>query len=222
MLPTTRREGAALAMAHTLYDMKPAFQARLRPLVGRLAAAGVTANRVTLLALIVSITVGAAALVGADVLGVTWPFLLLPAWLPVRMAMNAIDGMLAREFGQSSAIGAYLNELSDIVSDAALYLPLAFVAPFGPWSVGLVILAACISEMAGALGPLVGTTRRYDGPMGKSDRALAFGALGLCVGVGGPLPPAFFWAMPLIALLIGCNLVNRVSGGAAAASRTRR
>jgi CDP-diacylglycerol--glycerol-3-phosphate 3-phosphatidyltransferase len=209
-------------MAHTLYDLKPAFQARLRPAVGRLALAGVTANHVTLLALVVSVAVGAAAIVGVANFGDTWPFLLLPAWLPVRMAMNAVDGMLAREFGQSSAIGAYLNELADVVSDAALYLPFAFVAPFGPWSVGLVIFASCLSEMAGALGPLVGTTRRYDGPMGKSDRALAFGALGLCIGVAGPLPPMFFWTMPAIALLIGCNIVNRVRHGAAAAPRTRR
>jgi CDP-diacylglycerol--glycerol-3-phosphate 3-phosphatidyltransferase len=209
-------------MAHTLYDLKPAFQALLRPAVGRLAAAGMTANQVTLLALIVSVAVGAAAIVATELLGVTWPFLLLPAWLPLRMAMNAIDGMLAREFGQSSPLGAYLNELSDVVSDAALYLPFAFVTPFGPWSVGLVIIASCISEMAGALGPLVGTTRRYDGPMGKSDRALVFGALGLCVGLGGQLPPVLVWAMPAIALLIGWNVVNRVSRGAAGAARKRR
>ena len=209
-------------MPHTLYDLKPAFQAWLRPTVGRLAAAGVTANQVTLLALIVSIVVGAAAIVGVEVVGVTWAFLLLPVWLPVRMAMNAIDGMLAREFGQSSAIGAYLNELCDILSDVALYVPFAFVAPFGPWSVGLVLLASCFSEMAGALGPLVGSTRRYDGPMGKSDRALAFGALGFCIGVAGPPPPVFFWAMPAIALLIGWNIVNRVCRGAAAAPRIRR
>ena len=209
-------------MAHTLYDLKPAFQAWLRPVVGRFAAAGITANQVTLLALAVSVAIGVALAAGIAVVGITWPFLLLPAWLPIRMAMNAIDGMLAREFGQESAMGAYLNELSDIVSDAALYLPFAFVAPFGPWSVGLVILAACVSEMAGALGPAFGATRRYDGPMGKSDRALAFGALGLCVGLVGPLPPAFFWAMPAIALLIGWNIVNRVCRGAAAAPRTNR
>ena len=40
------------------------------------------------------------------------------------MALNAIDGMLAREFNQKSRLGGYLNEITDVVSDAALYLPL--------------------------------------------------------------------------------------------------
>ena len=209
-------------MAHTLYDLKPAFQTWLRPAAGRLAAAGLTANQITLSALIVSIAVGAAVTVGVTAAGLTWPFLLLAAWLPIRMAMNAIDGMLAREFGQKSALGAYLNELSDVVSDAALYWPFALVSPFGPASVGLVIVAACISELAGALGPIVGATRRYDGPMGKSDRAFVFGALGLCVGLVGPLPEVLFWVMPAIAVLIGWNIVNRVRRGVVAAARTNR
>jgi len=67
------------------------------------------------------------------------PFLLLPVVFLARMMLNAIDGMLAREFGQQSALGAYMNELADVVSDAALYLPFAFVMPFGPWPVGFVL-----------------------------------------------------------------------------------
>lgn len=42
------------------------------------------------------------------------------------MALNAIDGMLAREFNQQSTLGAILNEVGDIISDAALYLAFAF------------------------------------------------------------------------------------------------
>ena len=61
-----------------------------------------------------------------------WPFLLLPLWLFVRMALNAVDGMLAREFGQKSRLGAYLNEISDVVSDAALYAPFAWLGAVRP------------------------------------------------------------------------------------------
>jgi CDP-diacylglycerol---glycerol-3-phosphate 3-phosphatidyltransferase len=203
-------------MAVTIYDLKPRFQALLRPLVARLAASGVTANQVTMFAALGSIALGAYLWFAAESV---WPFLLLPIWLFIRMAMNAVDGMLAREFGQSSVLGAYLNELGDVVADAALYLPFARVAPFGPYSVGLVILLACMSEMAGALAPRAGTPRRYDGPMGKSDRAFVFGALGLYVGMHGTLDQRVFWLMPAIALLIAWNIVNRVRRGMAQSSR---
>ena len=39
-----------------------------------------------------------------------------------------------------------------------------------------------IVECAGLIGPLVGVSRRYDGPFGKSDRALALGAFALWIG----------------------------------------
>jgi CDP-diacylglycerol--glycerol-3-phosphate 3-phosphatidyltransferase len=216
-----RRVGRHLIrMVTTLYALKPRFQELLRPAVARLARAGVTANEVTVLAMALSVATG--AFVAADAVSATagagWPFLLLPVVFVARMTLNAVDGMLAREFGQGSALGAYLNELADVVSDVALYVPFAFVAPFGPWSVGGVIVASCVSEMAGALGPMVGTARRYDGPMGKSDRALVFGVLGAYVGIGGVLPDIAVALMPALALLVLCNAVLRVRRGAAAAN----
>ncbi|MEF8721067.1 MAG: CDP-alcohol phosphatidyltransferase family protein [Candidatus Accumulibacter delftensis] len=194
----------------SIYDIKPRFQSLLRPLATRLAAAGVTANAVTLVAMVFSVAIGL-------LLAIFQPggaaYLALPIWLFLRMALNAIDGMLAREHGQKSTLGAYLNELTDVISDAALYLPFAFVAPFGALSVGLVIWLAAVSEMAGALGPMVGASRRYEGPMGKSDRAFVFGALGLWLGLAGQLPAWLAWLMPAIALLMVANIINRVRAG---------
>jgi CDP-diacylglycerol--glycerol-3-phosphate 3-phosphatidyltransferase len=202
----------------TLYSLKPRFQGLLRPIVRRLAKAGATANQVTLAAAGGSLVVG--AIVGAAA-PARWPFLLLPVWLLIRMALNAIDGMLAREFGQKSRLGAYLNELSDVVSDAALYAPFAWLPTFGPLWTGLVILLAALTEFAGALGPTIGASRRYDGPLGKSDRAFVFGALGLWAGLGGPLPE---WAMLLfvaVAVLLAVTVANRVRGGLAEARDIR-
>jgi len=190
----------------TIYQLKPRFQASLRPLVARLDRLGVSANAVTLFAMFVSCALGAALFVAAT----PKLFLLLPLWMFARMAFNAVDGMLAREFGHKSPLGAYLNELTDVVSDAALYLPFVLVAPFGWGSVVAVIFLSGLSEMTGALGPMVGVERRYDGPMGKSDRAFVFGALGLWLGVAGGLPSWAFWIMPCIALLIVLNIVNRI------------
>lgn len=198
----------------TIYQLKPAFQGLLRPLVARLAALGVTANAVTLLAMLLSLALGA----GLFLAGLAWPgaFLLLPLWMFLRMALNAIDGMLAREFGQKTPLGAYLNELSDVVADAALYLPFVLVAPFGWASIGSVIFLALLSEMTGALGPMVGAPRQYDGPVGKSDRAFLFGALGLWLGLAGSLPDWTFWLMPAACAGMLLNIRNRLRSGLAA------
>ncbi len=194
----------------TLYALKPRFQALLRPLVVRLARAGVTANQVTTAAAVGSVAIGGFVAASTPE---HWPFLLLPLWFQARMALNAIDGMLAREFGQKSLLGAYLNEIADVVSDAALYAPFAWLGPFGPFWTGLVVLLAAMTEFAGALGPSNGASRRYDGPMGKSDRALVFGALGLWVGVGLPLPAWAVWIMAVLAALLVWTIVNRVRAG---------
>lgn len=175
-----------------------------------MAAAGITANAVTLCAMVVSIGIGLFLYFSPDR---RFLFLLLPIWMFLRMAMNAIDGMLAREFGQKSPLGAYLNELSDVVSDAALYLPFVHVAPFGWGGIATIVFLSALSEMAGVLGQAVGAERRYDGPMGKSDRGLVFGVLGLWVWLSGELPAWLFWLMPAMAAAIAANIWNRIRGG---------
>jgi CDP-diacylglycerol--glycerol-3-phosphate 3-phosphatidyltransferase len=174
----------------TVHVLKPQFQARLRPLVGRLADAGVSPNGVTLTGCGLSLASGALLWLGAEWHGL---FALLPLCLLARVALDAMGGMLAREFGQPSALGALLHELCDVISDAALYLPFARLPHFAPPAVVLVVLLALLAELAGVLGPTVGAERRHDGPLGKSDRALVFGVLGLAVGLG--LPPQAWLAV---------------------------
>jgi len=193
----------------SIYQLKPGFQRLLRPLVGRLAAAGVTANQVTLAALGLSLATGAVVALGAPAV---WAFWLVPAVLPVRMALNAVDGMLAREHGQASALGAMLNELCDLVSDAALYLPFALVPGLWPGWVVAVVVGALVAEAAGMLGPMVGAARRYDGPFGKSDRALAFGVIAVALASGGVPAGWLGWVMPVLAALALWTMVNRVRG----------
>jgi CDP-diacylglycerol---glycerol-3-phosphate 3-phosphatidyltransferase len=194
----------------TVYALKSRFQDFLRPLVAPLPRTGVTANQVTVAAALASIVVGAVTAWQADSRTV---FLLIPVWLLARMALNAIDGMLAREFHQKSVLGGYLNELGDVVSDTALYAPFALVAPFGPLGIGTVIVLSIMTEFAGALGQSVGASRRYDGPMGKSDRAVVFGALGLWIGVSAPMPSWLGWAAPILAVLLLLTVINRVRAG---------
>jgi CDP-diacylglycerol--glycerol-3-phosphate 3-phosphatidyltransferase len=193
----------------SIYALKPRFQGLLRPAVAAMAKTGVTANQVTLFACAASIAVGI-FLCHRDA---KW-LLILPPFFFIRMALNAVDGMLAREFGQKSRLGAYLNELSDVVADAFLYLPFAYLPGFDPLLMGVVIVLAVISEMTGVVGVMTGSSRRYDGPMGKSDRAFVFGALALWIGLGGPVAPeAAYWFSVGMAVLLAATIVNRVRKG---------
>lgn len=192
----------------SIYDIKPAFQNLLRPLTRGLAAAGVTANQVTGAAASFSCAVGACVLAYPER---RWPLLVMPGFLFVRMALNAIDGMLAREYGMKSRLGAILNEMGDVVSDTALYLPLAAVPGFNRWLVVLAVVLALMTEMIGVVAIQIGATRRYDGPMGKSDRAFVFGLLALLVGLGVPRGRCLDVSLGAIVVLLVVTIVNRAS-----------
>lgn len=190
----------------SIYDLKPKFQSLLRPIVGSLAAAKVTANQVTIAAAALS------GLTGALLLRFPtsrWALFAVPVVLFVRMALNAIDGMLAREHNQKSRLGAVLNELGDVLADAALYLPFAAVPGLPAPIIVMIVVLAIVGEMAGVVAIQIGAERRYDGPMGKSDRAFVFGLVALLLGLG--LAPGLWSAVlfTLVALLAMVTILNR-------------
>jgi CDP-diacylglycerol--glycerol-3-phosphate 3-phosphatidyltransferase len=190
----------------TLYDIKPAFQDLLRPACNTLARVGITANQVTLAALALSVATGIALLLLREE---RWVLLLVPAALLVRMALNAIDGMLAREHHMQSALGGLLNELGDVISDIALYVPFGLVAGVSPVAVNAAVVLAVLSEMTGVVAVQIGASRRYDGPMGKSDRAFAFGLLATVLGFGLEAGGWTDACLVIIATLTAVTVVNR-------------
>jgi CDP-diacylglycerol--glycerol-3-phosphate 3-phosphatidyltransferase len=193
----------------SIYRIKPAFQGSLRPLVRLLAASKVTANQVTLAAIVLSVAAGACMLSWPES---RWPFFLLPVALFVRMGLNAIDGMLAREHHMTTKLGGVLNELGDVVSDSVLYLPFAVVPGLLAPLVVIVVVLAVMSEMTGVLAIHVGGRRRYDGPMGKSDRAFVFGALALARGFGFGGPMWVNGVLMIVALLLAITIYARARG----------
>jgi CDP-diacylglycerol---glycerol-3-phosphate 3-phosphatidyltransferase len=189
----------------SIYQLKPAFQNLLRPIVRWLAKVGVTANQVTIAAAFLSI--GCSGLI-------IWQhslLILVPPLLLLRMMLNAIDGMLAREHQMKTPMGAILNELGDVISDAALYLPFGLLPGVTGYLVIIFVLLAIISELAGVLGQTVGGRRQYDGPMGKSDRAVVFSLISLLFTLG--IFPNLWLDLGWICL-IGLSIwtcINRVS-----------
>lgn len=207
-------------MAISVYNLKPAFINLLRPWASVLANAGGTANQVTTAACLLSVLYAVLLLYRPDS-PLLWG--LLPVWLFVRMALNAIDGILAREFGQKSRLGALLNEMGDVVADAALFAPLALIPGINIAAVALFIWMALLTEFTGVLALLVNSPRRYDGPCGKSDRAALIGLAGLLIAGayvwGWPIGGVLSWGLYGCSALMVWTTVNRLrnalAGGAA-------
>lgn len=201
----------------SIYQYKSQFQGYLRPLVNQFAKRQITPNQVTIAALLLSSLTGLAlvqstqwaitALPSTQVVLLSVPLVLLG-----RMALNAIDGMLAREQERTTKLGCILNELSDVLSDVALYLPFSLLAGVSaPLIVGFIILAI-VSEMTGVLGYAIDDRRHYEGPMGKSDRAAVFGTLGLLLGLG--VAPAQ-WLSILLSIVLCLQIwttIERIQG----------
>lgn len=190
----------------TLYTLKPAFQCLLRPVAHWLHGCAISANQVTLAALLLAaVTAGILAL--GPLPALLW---LLPPVLLLRMALNALDGMLAREFQQTTALGAILNELGDVLADALLYLPLLGVPAVAPAPVVALVWLALLSEFCGVVAVQIGARRRYDGPMGKSDRALLLGAIAVLLAGGVPAGAWLTAVLWVANALLAWTAVNRL------------
>ena len=78
-----------------------------------------------------------------------------------------------------------------------------------------VVLLAVLSEFAGLLGAVTGNERSYAGPMGKSDRALVFGMVGLLIGCGMPVAAFVNWIWAAMLMLLILTVTNRVRSAVA-------
>jgi CDP-diacylglycerol--glycerol-3-phosphate 3-phosphatidyltransferase len=173
----------------------------LHPAANILFNDGVRAVHVTLCAALICVAVG--MLVAAFAFHV-WIFSLIPVWMLIRLAFNAIEAQLASEFGQHSRFGTCAHELSRVVAEIALFLPFSVVPKVSLLLVLLVTLLSILSEFAGLLGPLIKASRRRDGPMTSNLRTLFFGVFGAGLA-SGYLPTApinIMLAMMAVLLLV--------------------
>ena len=155
----------------SVYNIKPKFQQILRPVLAKMHAAGITANAITWSAMMLSFAMGILFYLKPD--GIM--LVVLPIALLVRMALNALDGMMARAYNMQSKTGELLNELGDVVSDIAMFLPLILLPKLHPMILLSFVILGILNEFTGVLAKAMNGERRYDGPMGKSDRALLVG-----------------------------------------------
>jgi len=165
----------------SVYNLKSGFQNLLKPLLKFLHKMGVTPNQLTLFAVLLSICIAGLILNHS---GNTYFLLLVGLGLLLRMGLNALDGMMAKTYNLQSKLGEILNEVGDIISDSVIILSFVAFTGLHPLIILLFTLLSILNEFAGVLAKAISGVRRYDGPMGKSDRALLIGVFCLI---------AYFW-----------------------------
>tara|TARA_B100000965_G_scaffold100682_1_gene82598 strand:- start:1335 stop:1937 length:603 start_codon:yes stop_codon:yes gene_type:complete len=158
----------------SVYKLKPKFQKLLQPLLLLLKRMGVAPNHITVFTIIFSIIIGYILFLGIQ--DRFW-FLIVALGLLLRMMLNALDGMMAKQFNLQSKLGEILNEIGDVISDIAIYFPFIYFESIKSEYVIIFIFLSIINEFCGVLAKLISGTRRYDGPMGKSDRAFLVGVI---------------------------------------------
>jgi CDP-diacylglycerol--glycerol-3-phosphate 3-phosphatidyltransferase len=168
---------------------------------------GFTPNSLTILAFLLSLAMGLMSYYGPrEISLVLFPFVLL-----LRMALNALDGMMARQFQMQSKLGAALNEMGDVLSDIVLYYPLYLLFSMDQIWIMAFLLLSVLNEFAGILGHAIGGERRYDGPMGKSDRALVVGVLCILFWFNAPIYHYLTWIWLLIFGLLIWSTLKRLT-----------
>jgi CDP-diacylglycerol---glycerol-3-phosphate 3-phosphatidyltransferase len=194
-------------MKFSIYQLKPKFQQLLSPLLSLLISLKITPNQITLFTMSLCLLFGAAL---AFISHMRWLWIVFPLFMLLRMALNAIDGMLANVSNKKTALGALLNELCDQVSDAALYLPFAFLPGIHVPILVVTVIMALLAEFVGVTAVLIGVARRFDGPMGKSDRAFCFSILAILSAIN--LPSIWLNGILIVMLaLLLLTIINRLS-----------
>lgn len=183
----------------SIYNIKPQFQRLLTPILEWMHRKDITANQITVSACILSVIIGVLFWFAEDN---KWFFLALPIGLLLRMALNALDGMMARRYNQISRKGEMLNELGDVVSDTIIFLPLLKYQPESLYLIVIFIAMSIINEFAGVMGKVISNQRNYDGPMGKSDRAFIIGLYGLACLCGADISSYSIYIFSVINLLL--------------------
>ena len=158
----------------SIYKLKPKFQKLLMPLLKLLHNFGITPNFLSVFTIVFSFFIGYLLFLGIDN---QIYFLFVSLGLLIRMMLNALDGMMATTYNLKSKKGEVLNEIGDILSDIAIYFPFIYFKSLSPELIIIFISLSVINEFCGLLAKSISGIRRYDGPMGKSDRAFLVGII---------------------------------------------
>lgn len=162
----------------SIYNLKKKFQNLLMPLCEKMNSLGMTPNQITIGTMIGSIIF---SLLFYKFSEYRILFLIVPLFFLKRMALNALDGMIANKFNKKTNLGVFLNEIGDIVADTVFFFCFFSALNVNTVLSMLFIFLGILSEYTGITAMQIDGKRHFEGPMGKSDRAFFISLLSIFI-----------------------------------------
>lgn len=192
-------------MSYQSKDRRP-IPVRENPLSKRtaklLTRAGVSANLISSLSLLFGVGAGICLMMTSSQPGVRLWWALAAVLILLRLLANMLDGMVAMETGETSAVGELFNEVPDRISDAATFIGAGFAASSSIHLGYMAAILALLVAYARALGNQMGVTGLFIGPMSKQQRM--FTLIVICLFYA--IVPFAWQSLPL--LILGLWAIN--------------
>jgi CDP-diacylglycerol--glycerol-3-phosphate 3-phosphatidyltransferase len=195
-------------MAHGVVPESAARAARegMSPLARVLRAAGISANAITVIGVVLTVT-------GAALVALEMPLAGL-ATLIVGSLADTLDGLVARASGGGTKVGAFLDSTADRIADAALFTAAAWLGASRPepvlfWAALVALSGSFLVSYVRAKAESLGA-RATVGPAPREAR-LAILLLGLAGWALFSLAPAFTFAVLVVAILASITALLRIA-----------
>lgn len=190
-----------------IYSLKPQFRRSMRSVERWLIRLGVSADAITGLGLLFSVFAGLAIWLGRD--ANAW-LLVVPVAVFLRIAANALDGMVAVTTDTTHPRGEVFNETADRLADIAIFFPIVAVPGVDDRLVAASIAAILVTSVVGISAKAAGGTRIYSGVMGKADRMSVIGAAAAVAFVTGATSTVFTAALWIVLVGVVVTFVMRI------------
>jgi CDP-diacylglycerol--glycerol-3-phosphate 3-phosphatidyltransferase len=195
-------------MAHGVVPDSAARAARqgMGPLARALRAAGISANAVTVVGVVLTV-------VGAALVALEMPLAGLLTLIVGSLA-DTLDGVVARASGGGTPVGAFLDSTADRIADAALFSAAAWLGaaradPLLFWAALAALSGSFLVSYVRAKAESLGV-RATVGPAPREARLLVL-LLGLAAWALFALGAAFTYAVVAVAILAAITALQRIA-----------
>ena len=189
-----------------IYSIKPKFQQALKSVERPLVRWRVHPDVLTFSALGLS-CLGGFALFASH--WTIWSLLAVPFIALLRISLNALDGMVAKDLGVARPWGEVLNELCDRLADVAFFVGLALVPGVNISLAISVLVLMVITSYVGILSKAAGGPRQFGGIMGKADRMILL-AVAAVLALILPHLPVFNAFLALVLAGLAVTMIQRL------------